>query len=332
MEKYLITEVKPYAREPVLRRMKDGSLVIMTLTGGPKEPDNENVVKMTRSTDDGKTWSDLEIKFAHSERACWCTEIFTECEKPFAFVQTYYAPCSYREIQAYISYCSDDGKTWSEPVSIPSPVQSCSVRQGFVMSNGEIIFPMYWQESKEGFDWTEKDKKMNWLFTSGVLISSDGGKTFFPYGRFAHPTAHLWEPNTVEVEDGHLITYLRYSGADDGYLYITESFDYGRTWSEVVKSDIPNADTKVSVTKINDTIVMANNFTTVTGWENRKCLCLAVSKDGKNFEKIVELDKQDERWLYPHLYVDYAQKVLHVAYENGQTHNLKKFSFEELGL
>ena len=54
MERYKIAEFSPYAREPVLRRMKDGSLVCLFLTGGPKEPDNDNVVKITRSEDEGK--------------------------------------------------------------------------------------------------------------------------------------------------------------------------------------------------------------------------------------------------------------------------------------
>lgn len=333
MEKYKITHVEPYAREPVIRRMKDGSLICLVLTGGPKEPANDNVVKIMRSEDDGKSWSEPEILFAHDERACWATEVFTECEKPFAIVQTYYAPSVYREIQTYISYCSDDGKSWSEPVSLPSNVQSCSVRQGITMSNGEILFPVYWQECRSGFDWTQPDNgNREWMFTSGVIISSDNGKSFYGFGRIALPHAHMWEPNVIEVEDGHLIMYIRYSGHDDGYLYISESYDWGRVWSEPVKTDIENAETKVSVVKINGTIVMINNFTSKTGWMNRTHLAIATSKDGKSFTKITYVEKPEEQWLYPHAYVDYAQKIMYLAYENGKTHYLKKYTFEELGV
>ena len=332
MEKYKITHQEPYAREPVIRRMKDGSLVCLILTGGPKEPANDNVVKIMRSEDDGKTWSEPEILFQHGERACWATEIFTECETPFAFVQTYYAPSTYREIQSHISYCSNDGKTWSEPVSLPCNVQSCSVRQGITMSNGEILFPVYWQESRKGFDWTESKNGNEWMFTTGVIITSDNGKTFYGYGRIALPDAHMWEPNAVEIENGHIIMYIRYSGANAGYLYISESFDYGRTWSDPKKTDIPNADTKVRLVKINGTIVMINNFTSKTGWENRTHLAIATSKDGKNFTKIIDVEKPEEQWLYPHAYVDYTQKIMYLAYENGKTHYLKKYAFEELGV
>ena len=151
MEKYKICQFTPYGREPVLRRMKDGSLICLFLTGGPKEPDNDNVVKCVRSEDDGKTWSTPEIVFAHNDRACWATEIFAECEKPFAIVQTYYAPSVYGEIQSYRSYISDDGKTFSAPVSLPCPAKSVSVRQGIVLSNGDILFPVYWQEDRVGY-------------------------------------------------------------------------------------------------------------------------------------------------------------------------------------
>lgn len=43
-----------YAREPVLRRMPDGSLISFALSGGLREPANDNIVLVTRSTDNGK--------------------------------------------------------------------------------------------------------------------------------------------------------------------------------------------------------------------------------------------------------------------------------------
>ena len=87
------------AREPVLRRMKDGSLICAVLTGGDMEPQNENVVQIVRSLDDGETWSAPETVFKHKKRGCWCSEIFTGCERVFAFVHTYYAQSHYRVLQ-----------------------------------------------------------------------------------------------------------------------------------------------------------------------------------------------------------------------------------------
>ena len=64
----------------------------MFLTGGKLEPHNDNVIAISRSENDGKTWSEPETLFSHESRGCWCTEIFTECENPFAVVHTYNAP------------------------------------------------------------------------------------------------------------------------------------------------------------------------------------------------------------------------------------------------
>ena len=332
MDRYKIAEFSPYAREPVLRRMKDGSLVCLFLTGGPKEPDNDNVVKIVRSEDDGKTWSQPEVLFSHHNRACWATEIFTDCDKPFAIVQTYYAPSAYGEIQTYLSYPSIDGKTWSQPVSLPSAIKSCSVRQGIKLSNGDILFPVYWQEERVGFDWA-KDKNLEnegkALFTSGVIISSDGGENYYGYGRIAVENAHLWEPNVVELENGHLIMYMRHSGDNSGYLYRSESFDFGKTWSKPLQTNIENADTKVTVIKIRNKIFMINNFTTS---KVRTNLAIAVSDDGVNFKQIINVEPVDEKWFYPHAYVDYASETLYLAYEDSKQHYLKKYPFSSLGL
>ena len=77
-----------YAREPVLRRMPNGSLIVTALSGGPKEPHEDNFVLITRSDDDGATWSEPEILFQHGERAVWVTEIFTKAPFPLMFVNT----------------------------------------------------------------------------------------------------------------------------------------------------------------------------------------------------------------------------------------------------
>ena len=332
MEKHLIATYEKYAREPVLRRMKDGTLICLCLTGGEKEPANDNVVKITRSFDDGVTWSEPEVLFSHSSRACWSTEVFTECDKPFAIVQTYYAPSHYREIQTFRSYCNEDGSVWSEPVSIPGTVTGCSVRQGIRLSNGEILFPLYWQETRNNFDWGNPEKAVSpkkWPFVVGVGISTDGGESFFRHGYISVPDgSKVWEPNAVELSPGHLIMYMRCSGALAGCLYVSESFDYGRTWTAAEPTELLNADTKVTLLKVRDKVVLINNFDI----KYRKHLSIAVSTDGKNFEKVAEVEDGLESWYYPHAFADDARELLYVAYENKHEHWLKKYSYAELGI
>lgn len=141
MEKSLIASFDTYAREPILRKMKDGSLICMFLTGGNDEPANDNFVAVSRSFDDGRTWTAPEMLFNQELRGVWCTELYTEGEYPIAFVHTYNASCHYRELLTYYSESRDNGKTWSEPKTVPGHINGCSVRQGFTLSNGDTFSP-----------------------------------------------------------------------------------------------------------------------------------------------------------------------------------------------
>ena len=126
----LILRAKPdfeYAREPHLRRMPNGDLVCVCLSGGKTEPANQNLVIISRSKDDGCTWSAPEIIFQHSERAVWATELFCHDNTVCLFLMTYYAPSRYRELILYRSVSIDNGETWSEPQSLPNGIISGSV-------------------------------------------------------------------------------------------------------------------------------------------------------------------------------------------------------------
>ena len=58
IEKNLIYAFKDsYGREPIIRKTKNGTLICICLSGGSWEPENKNVVKILKSTDNGRTWS-----------------------------------------------------------------------------------------------------------------------------------------------------------------------------------------------------------------------------------------------------------------------------------
>ena len=133
--------------------MPNGDLVCVCLSGGKTEPANQNLVIISRSKDDGCTWSAPEIIFQHSERAVWATELFCHDNTVCLFLMTYYAPSRYRELILYRSFSTDNGETWSEPQSLPNGIISGSVRQGIVLSNGSWVFPIYWQECCGAWDW-----------------------------------------------------------------------------------------------------------------------------------------------------------------------------------
>lgn len=331
MEKYLMIDFKDnYGREPVIRKTKNGTLLCIYLTGGTWEPENKNVVKIIKSCDDGKTWTEPIILFSHHSRGVWAPEMFVNGDKIIIFLNTYNAENHYRELQTFYSVSEDDGESWTEPKSIPGGLNGVSIRQGIVLSNDEYLFPLYWGEVINNFDWTEdtiKNYRFNHIYRCGVAIVDLQFKNFKQYG-YIKSKMGLWEPNCVEIEPGHVIMYMRNNNAP--YLGISHSYDYGRTWTEFKQTDIPNANTKVTLLKINDNIVMVNNFIDNTDFDERTHLQIWVSKDGINWIKKIKLEDDDAYFFYPHAYYDEDEEILYVAYENSKQFYLQKIPSKDL--
>lgn len=335
----LILRAKPdfeYAREPLLRRMPNGDLVCVCLSGGKTEPANQNLVIISRSKDDGCTWSAPEIIFQHSERAVWATELFCHDNTVCLFLMTYYSPSRYRELILYRSFSIDNGETWSEPQSLPNGIISGSVRQGIVLSNGAWVFPIYWQECCGAWDWKlhsvpNDGIDENWPFRCGVLRTEDNGKSFHIEGYLKAQTP-LWENNIAEYENGKLVMLMR--AEFTGYLYRSFSDDYGKTWSKPEKTDIPNPASKITLLKSGNNILLIHNPTMCQefcDWNKRKPLEMWVSSDGtRTWNKKIPLTKVDEPFFYPHGFVDSQKNLIYIACENSQEHFLLKIPINEI--
>jgi len=338
MEKYLIYDFSHMhqAREPVLRKLRNGILICSFLTGGTTEPQNANVVMLSKSFDDGKMWTEPKTIAAHSERGCWATEIFTETDKPFIVVHTYntndWRRELYRELQTFRLFLTENGDPVGEPISFTGGLNGASLRQGIVMSNGEWLFPLYWQEVVYDFDWsadTTKDRvnEERYPFRCGVAVSCDKGVTFQRYGYLFAPKG-LWEPNCIELENGHIIMLMRSN--NENYLRRSDSFDYGRTWTPAILTDIENANTKLTLFKIGGTVFLASNFTPVFGVKNRTHLQIRSSADCERWETVYKIEPDGANYFYPHVCVCQKTQMVYAAYENKMQHYLLKLRFDEI--
>lgn len=331
-----------FGREPTPRRMPDGSIVSLVYTGGTKEPHPDNVAAVIRSTDDGASWSEPELLFKHPFRCTWGTELFTETSRPFAVFQTFCHETTYAELRAFMTVTDDNGKSWTNPVSIPGVPPNFSVRQGKVLSDGSWLFPVYWLEQRS--DWTACNAP-DAFYTSGVIRSTDGGKTFSLHGAVATP-GHAWEPEVTELEPGHLKMFVRYEHAD-AVLWESDSFDYGRSWSTARPSAIPNPGTKFVIYKIRGRHVLVNNVCTPERRE-RDVLELWISNDNcANWSKklpLARLNKEnpntwDGFWdggealpqvAYPHGFADDEEEKLYLAIDSVRNFFFLKVPYSDL--
>jgi predicted neuraminidase len=320
-----------YAREPVFGRLPDGSLISFALSGGPREPDNRNFVLVTRSPDNGDTWSEPSVAFRHGGRGVWATELFLGGPRPMLFVQTYDAFCRYRELQTYVSTTDDNGLTWSEPQSLPSGMRGLVVRQGLVLSNGDWLFPVYWQETRGMWDWTrepvENDMGMHWPKHSGVMISEDEGASYALRGDLSADCL-LWEPAVAEHTPGQLLMLIR--AERSGVLYQSRSSDYGRTWTPAVPTEIPNPGSKLVLVCVSGRLVLLHNPSELGVGEHRFRQPLAAwcsSDGGVSWSQRVTL-ASEEPIFYPHLTVNKEAGLFEIACENDRRHYLLRVPFE----
>lgn len=115
--------------------------------------------------------------------------------------------------------------------------------------------------------------------------------------------------------------------SDKNFSY-SESFDYGRTWSDTgIYPLTVNSDTKFSLIKVGAKVVLLNNFIT----QGRTRLEMWVSDDNcKSWDKKLPLCPPDERMFYPHGYADDEKQILYIAYENARQHYFVKIPYSEL--
>ncbi|MVM42239.1 hypothetical protein GO730_38720 [Spirosoma sp. HMF3257] len=329
-----------WAREPILRRMPDGTLFCLHYTGGAWEPADSNYVAASRSTDDGASWSRPEIILRHPRQAVCPTELFVVGTDAYISPFTFYTDSWYTHMKSFTSASQNAGKTWSEPISLPGTVSSFMLKRGFVLSNGEWFFPISCQEQVDGFTETFSRTTLtqgkHWPFCVSSLICKPGWKDIMPFGYHKRDDLGvLWEPNAIEVSDGHIVMLMRASGT--GVLYRTESSDYGRTWTRVVPSDIPNGNSKIMMLKIGKQVILVGNQC-----KDRSELSLWVSDDGcKTWKKKIRLaqivdlavvgkiEHNAPMICYPDGFTDDRQKLLYLAMEDGIRHYLLKIPYSD---
>ncbi len=329
-----------FGREPTLRRMPDGSLMSLVYSGGPHEPSDDNFVAVIQSYDDGATWSKPRMIFSSPTHAVWGTELFTETDMPFVIIHTFHAATVYQELNAYRSFTTDNGQTWTPPASIPGVPQGMSIRQGKVLDNGDWIFPVYWNEKffDREYDATPSVDGivLPSRFVGGAIRSTDQGRTFLLHGYVTGQGNHTaWEPEIADLGGGRLRMFVRSDGTRS--LLSSFSFDYGQTWSQIQYMPIPNPGAKITVYKIAGSHVLFSNICNENEKPHRHRLEAWVSDD--NFaswkRKILLAQSQDQgektvNITYPHGFADQEKEIFYLAVDSYQFFTLLKIPFGDL--
>ncbi len=317
--------------DTTLRLMPDGSWVMVMLGGGHTEPLPQNRIFLTRSSDEGQTWTamqpvDLGLKKANPNTALVPSELMVYRSRCTMFVATHDG--TFAQWKEWMTHSRDSGRTWSPLEPVPSRLHNRTfIRNHIVTRDDRILLPFqhYLKVGETRAITNNRRFSAPQNPRNGVLISRDSGQTWTEHGDIRltkEDEYHGWaENNIVELADGRIGMIIRADGLG-GVLYYAESKDGGDTWPELaIKTDIPNPGSKATLYSLGgDRVAILHNPNS----KHRSPLALWVSEDGMKswpYRRVLvteSVDGPDGRLNYPDGFVSQDKQWLHFAFDDNR--------------
>ncbi len=227
---------------------------------------------------------------------------------------------------------ADGGKTWSPPVMLPSGLIGPTKNKPITLSNGDIVCGSSNETWQSWACWVE--------------ISSDGGSSWKRCGPLVAPGSEryvsgskkilsaVWDeanrrlilpqhfsgviqPTVWEYAPGRVKMLMR-STQRVGCVCSSISEDYGRTWSPVDRTEVPNPNSGLDAVRLGDgRVVLACNPVP----EGRSPLSLLVSEDnGVTWRHRIDLEKDPGEYSYPAI----------IQAEDGRVHVVATYNREQI--
>ena len=325
--------------DTTLRALPDGSWVLLMLAGGDFEPSPENYTGLTRSTDQGQTWSPLvpiNIGLPREGQTIGqcATELLIRDGRCTIFFATHSKHWG-KDWKTWLAESDGLGRTWKNLRPAPGRLANFTfLRNHIVTRDGRILIP-YQHHLGPGPDvpplppqekpWHKEIGHFVSNPRNGVLMSRDGGQTWTEHGDIRLTTDdryHGWaENNIVELSDGRVAMIIR-GDRLGGVLYYAESKDGGRTWPAFAsKTDIPNPGSKATLYPLGgDAVAMLHNPNPT----HRSPLALWISFDGLKtwpYRRVLvpeSCDGPKGRLNYPDGFVSRDKQFLHFAFDDNR--------------
>jgi len=140
-------------------------------------------------------------------------------------------------------------------------------------------------------------------------LSADGGETWMRTDYINDDSLKLIQPTMWESASG-VHALLR---SASGYIYRTDSKDMGRTWSAPYPTSMPNNNSGIDLTKMEDgTLALVCN-PVGDNWGARSPISLFLSRDdGETWSRETDLESGEGEFSYPA--VIYEDGVLHITF------------------
>jgi predicted neuraminidase len=287
---FIFADDRPFAQchASTLLRTDDGRFLVAWFGGTHEKHDD---VGIWLSKGDAKNWSAPVEVAKIREDAHWNPVLFKD---PSGDITLFFKVGKTIDFwETWYKVSKDNGETWSEAKELVpgdkggrGPVRNKPI----VASDGTWLAPA--------------SNELERVWNAFIDRSEDGGKTwreteFVPVNRDSIAGEGVIQPALWESEPGNVHMLLRSSA---GVICRSDSKDFGKTWSPIYKTDLPNPNSGIDVTKVEDnTLVLIFNPDN-ENWGSRSPISMAVSIDnGNTWDPIIELESGDEEdeFSYP---------------------------------
>ena len=287
MDKIAMVHRDSLSCEAIVRKLPDGSLLLVSQCGGKTEPSLENRVLVFHSTDDGESWSRPQLIREENGRAVYATDLDVD-ENGRVTARITEHNGGYLDTDCYDLVSEDGGYTWRRK-EIPCFRNAFVFLRGTVRTRGQTLvayqhYPVRKEESemliREGK--TVLDSQLP-AVRCGTILTGDAGKTWKKSDDILIPNEwdgkRVWqwpEPTVAALSHGYVML-LRVNGA--GVLYRSDSQD-GLHWSQPCPTEIPNPNNKPKLLNLSDgSIALINTPNPRPGMKNRNPLEIWISDD-----------------------------------------------------
>lgn len=271
--------------------------------GGSHEGREDVAIYISSNAGDG--WS-TPRKLVDSPAANWNPVLFKAQDRLLLFCKYGNAITSW---QTLLLESTDQGATWSAPVELVpgdcsggrGPVRNKPIRlsNGWIIAGGSTEAGI-WQ----AFADISKDEGATWQRTAPIAIAGltySGEKTAESSIAVSQQSFYgrgVIQPSLWESAPGQVHMLLRSS---EGYIYRSDSQDYGLTWTDAYSIGEPNNNSGLDLVRCsNDGCLYLVCNPVAANWGLRSPLSLLKSRDnGATWQRVLDLETQPGEFSYP---------------------------------
>ncbi|MGQ9730832.1 MAG: sialidase family protein [Candidatus Zipacnadales bacterium] len=261
--------------------------------GGSQEGAND--VGIWLSEWRGGEWAAPQQVASDPDQPCWNPVLFRTREgEVLLFYKVGPRPSNWSGL---LKRSTDGGCTWSEAEWLPAGILGPIKNKPVQLETGEIVCGSSVESWRLWACWAE--------------ITPDGGHTWSKHGPIEEPGQPygIIQPGVVNLGRGHILFLCR--SHSSGRIVRAESLDGGRTWLPAQFTDLPNPNSGIDATRLDDgRVALIYNHTATA----RTPLNLAVSKDaGHTWSESLVLEDEPGEYSYPAI-IQATDGLLHITY------------------